>query len=307
MRRPDVDPISERAWVRIEQHVFAELDAEVFPGEERSSHRIVWGVAVLGAATLVVVVWTRTPGSDARGSARIVTGESGSQLTLSTAAVGVDANSIVEVFDKQEDGVRLVVERGAVACDVAPRHGRPPFVVDAGDVHVSVVGTRFVVRRTADSARVHVERGTVMVSRWGRTWAVTAGHDWPEVSQIESSSVLPELPPEGPVLEVAPRVQDVAPLLRSPSPERHSKVNVDSARVFDEAARLEAADPDRAVTLYRGLAAGSGAWGANALYAAARLENERGHREESRRLLAEYLQRFPTGANVEDAEDLLAR
>jgi TolA-binding protein len=68
---------------------------------------------------------------------------------------------------------------------------------------------------------------------------------------------------------------------------------------------MEASNPDRAIAIYAKLAAGSGPWAANALYAAGRLQADRGRRGDATRLLNEYLTRYPSGANARDARDLL--
>jgi TolA-binding protein len=62
-----------------------------------------------------------------------------------------------------------------------------------------------------------------------------------------------------------------------------------------------------ALATYRELAAGSGPWAMNALFAEGRFEVERGHRAEAKRLLDEYLARFPSGPNAQDARVLRAR
>jgi hypothetical protein len=77
--------------------------------------------------------------------------------------------------------------------------------------------------------------------------------------------------------------------------------------LYESAARLEARDPDGALALYARLASGSGAWAANALYAEGRLRADRGQRAEARKLLSEYLTRFPEGPNAADARDLVQR
>jgi len=81
-----------------------------------------------------------------------------------------------------------------------------------------------------------------------------------------------------------------------------------SARAhYEGASRLEVSDPDRATGLYLKLADEGGVWGANALYAAGRLELERGRRERARQLLERYLREFPNGPNAQDAQLLLRR
>jgi hypothetical protein len=70
---------------------------------------------------------------------------------------------------------------------------------------------------------------------------------------------------------------------------------------------MESKDPAAAVAIYRQLARGKGPWAANALYAEARLELERGHEAAARRRLALYLRRFPDGRNAPDVRSILER
>jgi hypothetical protein len=74
---------------------------------------------------------------------------------------------------------------------------------------------------------------------------------------------------------------------------------------FERAARLEASAPDLALTLYDELARSRGPWSANALYAQARLEFERGALPKAKALLVRYLQRHPSGVNAVDVRELL--
>jgi len=77
--------------------------------------------------------------------------------------------------------------------------------------------------------------------------------------------------------------------------------------LFESAARLESSRPAAALSQYGELARGTDPWAANALYAAGRLQMDRGMHEQARRTLGAYLERFPTGANAGDARDLLSR
>jgi hypothetical protein len=76
---------------------------------------------------------------------------------------------------------------------------------------------------------------------------------------------------------------------------------------FEAASRLERTDATAALHRYEALAEGSGPWAANALYAAGRLRFDGGNADAARRLLTEYLRRFPAGGNAADARRLLDR
>jgi hypothetical protein len=73
---------------------------------------------------------------------------------------------------------------------------------------------------------------------------------------------------------------------------------------YETAARIEPTDPARALRLYTELAQGTDAWARDALYAAGRLQADRGARTDAVRLLEEYLRRFPRGSNAQDARAL---
>jgi len=73
---------------------------------------------------------------------------------------------------------------------------------------------------------------------------------------------------------------------------------------YEAAERLERTDPARALRLYSDLSRGTDPWAQNALYAAGRLQADRGARGDAVRLLEEYLRRFPRGSNAQDARAL---
>jgi hypothetical protein len=113
----------------------------------------------------------------------------------------------------------------------------------------------------------------------------------------------PSAPAERPAVPAVPAV---------PAPDRAPDLRLSHAappaeRRFQLAAGIEVRDPEGALRIYREIAAGSDAWAANALFAQARLELERGRRDRARALLDAYLQRFPAGPNVTDARALLRK
>lgn len=80
--------------------------------------------------------------------------DDGSQLTLGAASAAEVAYTRAER--------RVVLRRGEAAFEVVRDHDRP-FVVDAGDVRVTVLGTRFAVARLVGRTRVCVDHGRVEV------------------------------------------------------------------------------------------------------------------------------------------------
>lgn len=88
------------------------------------------------------------------GENRTIALADGSRLTLNTATRLRTAS----------DGERKIwLDRGEAYFDIAHDPDRP-FVVEVGASRVTVLGTRFTVRRDGDSARVLVEQGRVRLS-----------------------------------------------------------------------------------------------------------------------------------------------
>ncbi len=212
----------------------------------------------------------------------VSTGNEAMTRELSGSKLTIAPHSSISYRGSDADGWLVVVEDGSVHCDVAPREGRPDFVVHAGTAEVRVVGTQFEVAYREGQAFVSVTEGKVLVLDAGRHTMLQAGQDWPP-----AKSPQPQPNREEPT---------------NPS----SKRTADSARKsFELAARLESSDPARALNIYRELSRSGGPWAANALYAQARLSMESGQDAEARRLLSRYLKRYPRGTNAADARRLL--
>jgi hypothetical protein len=349
---PEIEPLSDTAWRRIEREVFTDLDRN--RGRELAEpsppHWLVrWrrpllgmGVGLAAAAALLLVLRGNPDGSGPQPS-RIVTDEAQVELTVGRAAIRVAPASAVWVQSNHGHEVMMILEQGRVACTVAHDESRPPLVVQAGDVRVEVVGTSFAVTRQGASAMVEVHEGVVEVFHDGRRTRVGAGQRWtpaelsPAVSAraaaIEAGGAQPALPaPAGsqPSVEdvagagAAAGAADVVADDREPDPvdqaaqraTRRREVATsepgapaepaaDPKQRYEQAARLEAAEPAAAIAIYRELARGKGVWAANALFAQARLELDRGRTAEAVRLLDIYLRRYPGGNNAADARALL--
>jgi hypothetical protein len=312
---PPIEPLSDLSWVRVERAVFAELDAAAAPVAEAEVRRR-WPVLIAPlAAVAALVVWLVVrPAVPADGGherpARIVTADSATELSFGDAVVTAAPRSTLVMGGSAQGGVLIVVERGGATFEVAPRAGRPPFRVEAGDVSIRVVGTRFTVGRSAETATVHVIEGTVEIVARGRREFVSAGASWPPGPSAEAP--VPAAPP-------APAAVDMPPAVIDPAEPPRKKPRIDddddetgtreptSKEQFEAAARLERTEPGAALTRYRTLARGTGPWAANALFAAGRLSFDRGDPDMARRLLDRYLRRFPGGANAADARALLDR
>ena len=205
----------------------------------------------------------------------IVTTSAATETTIGEAEITLAAHSDASFSGSDTGGWLVRLERGQVDCHVAPRHGRPAFVVLAGDTRVSVVGTRFSVRRDGAAVLVRVREGHVRVASGSFERMLGPGEQWP-----------------------APRSRRANESARAASS--------DPARTrFERAARHEARDPELSLGLYAQLAQSQGPWSSNALYAQARLEFERGALAQAKPLLLRYLERHPRGVNASDVRALL--
>jgi hypothetical protein len=192
-------------------------------------------------------------------------------------------------------------------------------VVQAGDVRVRVIGTRFAVERNARDIRVKVSHGTVEVTGASEVILLHDGDTWPSNSATSATPATSaaQIPPSAVVTADLPSAQkDLAP----PTPSAAvtpsgapsvalpaSSPQVTDQRAYEGAARLEAKDPEAAMGTYKRLAGSSGPWAQPSLFAAGRLAADRGRSADARKYLETYLARYPHGANAEDARRILGR
>jgi hypothetical protein len=346
MQLPEVEPLGDVRWARIEQSLMQRLEeipaAEPAPVLRRTARSRVWPVALVAtfavsAAAAVALHVTRPQvqaapmamgASVKAATSRVVTESSPSHVTIADNSLDVSPESGI-VVTEEEHATVLTLERGEVALHVAPRPKDRPFLVEAGDVQVRVVGTEFTVRRVGVGATVSVRHGVVEVRERGELAVVKGGERWPAPAQ----DLAPVSPPTPPLADVTPPPPPVLrpafhsrPAPSPPPPTQPASVAepvpappelavappsppleplAPSAQSqYESAAQLERSDPARALHVYTDLARGSDAWAQNALYAAGRLQADRGAREDAARLLEEYLRRFPRGSNAQDARAL---
>jgi transmembrane sensor len=112
------------------------------------------------------------------------------RLADGSTAVSLDMETEIELVEEHPDRVGLSLLRGRGQFDVTPRPKRT-FLVRAGDVTVTVVGTAFTVERVADRVGVAVQRGTVRV-------------DWATGSTLVSAGQSGWYPPLGATASVEP-------------------------------------------------------------------------------------------------------
>ncbi|MEO8548446.1 MAG: FecR family protein [Kofleriaceae bacterium] len=304
--RPPVEPLSDVAWSRVERGVWTELDAEPIHASPRASRT--WWLAlplVAAAAVAAVVVIVRSPDRPDHAPTRVTSGASASTVALDDAHITLDPQSAI-VMDTEASSV--LVERGAAWFAVEPRGSRPPFIVTAGDARVRVVGTRFRVARDAERIEVEVAHGIVEVGFHGELVRVTNGQHWSSTAPhdvIDGQTATAEVPAPPPVvpapLPVTPTPPPAASHPGHPAPPATEDRD---AQRFATLTRLEASDPNAAMKGYLALSKGSSRWAEVSLFAAARLASDR-HDPRATNLIQIYLRRFPRGANVADARQLL--
>jgi transmembrane sensor len=96
------------------------------------------------------------------------------RLSDGSMAAPLDPETEIELVEEHPERVGLSLVRGRGRFEVTPRPKRT-FVVRAGDVTVTVVGTMFTVERVADRVGVAVQRGTVRVDWAAGSALVSAG------------------------------------------------------------------------------------------------------------------------------------
>jgi len=308
-RKLPIEPLDNARWDRIERSLDQRLERKPIASRSTaarsSTQRLTLALAgVAAAAAVSVVLWdasrpTAKPMTVAMTSVtHVETQGTPSHVDVGSSSLDVAAHSSARIEGNDEAGVLVALDHGSVECEVAPRRGRPPFVVRAGDVSVRVVGTHFRVERNEEATQVTVQRGAVEVESHGTTTVVRAGASWPLTSEVAAPVATQIISAPIPATSATklPNV-GVATTAILPSPRER----------YDRALALEASRPDEALAIYRELASGQGAWAMNALYAEGRFELERGNNDIARALFSEYLRRYPAGANANDARDLAAK
>jgi hypothetical protein len=355
----EVEPCSDARWARIERDLFAKLDAAPAPVELPVDRLVedllarpapksrAWAsaavslVAVAATVTLVAFLRSSYPAAHLADPVTLTTTDSAMQFVVGESELTMASQSSVVVTGDDEHGVDVALDRGTITCEVAPRHGRPAFRVDSGDVHVRVIGTRFTVTR--DPASVAVAHGVVEVTAAGHVTLLHDGERWPALP-AGSGGVSPAIgtgdgtgaaAPAGSTkaksarrtharkahLGNAPPAEDdviddddpsalddpAASAMPSPVPGADAPTTSPAQQAFEAATRNERTHPERAAAAYQQLAEGTTPWAPNALFALARLEADRGQRSHAADLLRSYLARYPTGLNAADARVLLQR
>ncbi len=107
----------------------------------------------------------------------------------------------------------LDLQQGTSQFEVAPNPNRR-FIVRAGNVHVTVIGTKFSVDRSPDDqVRVQVTQGRVRVDATNGVWFLNAG----ELGTFPGQAIQAKAPKEPPPTQEPPPPPNVTP--RPPKPQ----------------------------------------------------------------------------------------
>lgn len=164
--------------------------------------------------------------------------------------------------------------------------------------------------RTPGGVRVDVTRGKVRVVSSTQSRFIVAGESWTNTPTITAELAQPlgsGSPPAAGPADLGQGQSTSTPTASDPArvePERVRRPDAmvrPSRDIFETAQRVERSDPAGAAREYRKAANSQGEWAAIALYSLAELEVSRRRSESALAAVKEYLRRFPTGANVEDA------
>ena len=290
-----IERLSDAAWQRIEQNLFAELETRSQPLPVPSTARK-WAALSLAAclplAAAGILLLRREPAELEAEHFRSAT--QARELRVGDVSVRMDPGSELVAVRGDRRSLLLVLEHGAARFAVPPRQAHQALVVLAGDARIEVVGTQFRVARDDQSVQVETYEGTVRVRQAGHSTLVTRGQRWPERATAAASGASEA----SPAAAAAPPA--VSPVRPPDAPDRQR-------RRFEQASARERTEPKQALQIYGALARESGPWAGNALYALGRLELDLQLYRESGRHLQQYLERYPQGANAVDARSLLAR
>jgi hypothetical protein len=261
---PPVPTLSDAALERMERNVFAALDArairpDAVPGSRRRVLAFALAGAAIAAGVFTVREWRHASAPVTRAAevaeaaTEITTTASGSHIDIAGAALDVAPQSAVSVGGGPGGATVVVLERGAVTCEVARRTTRAPFVVQAGQTRVTVIGTRFTVRRVGDHASVSVEHGLVEVADTNMTELVHVGERFAPgegVTRAPLASAEAEAPAPPPSAPEPAREEPPAPRpARAPHRRVVARADVHATEAPVAAPRVEeAATPPAAET-----------------------------------------------------------
>jgi len=196
---------------------------------------------VLAAAAAVLLVFVLQDDAPARWAGTTLTAAAepvAATLEDGSEIVAAPESHLERVAARSEDELRIALRRGSATFEVARDPSRT-FVVQAEDVEVRVIGTRFSVSRRGDEVDVYVERGSVDVRVGEETRRLRPGQSWSGAARE-------------PVAAVEPVVFEDAPEAEEPEVTMRRRRSRPSATELFDAARAARRDgePSRAAEAY---------------------------------------------------------
>lgn len=206
-----VEPLDERRYERLEQRVMAAYEGIAYEyAEPPPWHHRLWRLgrvmapALAVAAVLLVAYFGLRASSEPESvqpvartgaPARLITDDTGeTTYHIGNAEITVAASSTLEIRREPVakaaapgEAIHVDLLTGTIDCDVEPLADRPPFIVHAGDVDVTVVGTAFRVAYENGTVRVSVVRGRVQVTDPSGSRMLGAGESWSSDVQVATA------------------------------------------------------------------------------------------------------------------------
>ncbi|MCA9667046.1 MAG: FecR domain-containing protein [Myxococcales bacterium] len=208
--------------------------------------------ALAAAAAALLVVWRVMPAAPDQWAGTVLrTAKTPMQVALADGStIKAQPATELQLLSGSKTQVRFALRRGKAAFEVA-RDKKRDFIVEAGDVRVRVVGTRFSVARAAagNGVEVVVARGIVEVrDGQGKTLRLSAGQRWSRGVNLALASPAKQ-PPSPPVPPAPPRVEPPDDGTRggdaeSKPPQRRrsrSRGAPSAAKLFEQATALRRA------------------------------------------------------------------
>jgi hypothetical protein len=231
---------------------------------ERSARRRplrLWLLASAACAAAAALLWVPfEPRSAQQGMSQVIELADGSRVEHA-------AQDHVEIAAVTPERVELRMTRGRAQFRVA-RNPRRAFLTRAGGHTIRVIGTEYAIDLDSSSVRVEVSRGEVEVRRDGSAdvWRVRAGEVWSSSRSVQTAK---------------------SAASEEPSPAAAQLPDTDTATRDDPAAKPSAASTKP------GAASGAASGAAAALFQRAQAARVAGQRDETARLLSEFVRHFP--------------
>jgi ferric-dicitrate binding protein FerR (iron transport regulator) len=156
----------EEAWQRFRKKTFAQRQGGGIVRGRFGALKIAATVVIcIGFAALSYLVWDKT----SRAPVTIASNEQTADKILPDGSEVILNKKSSIVYSRKFNGhTRKVALKGEAFFKVTPDKSKP-FVIDVGEVTVTVVGTSFNIKQQGDSTEVSVESGTVKVEKNKRT------------------------------------------------------------------------------------------------------------------------------------------